>query len=667
MPATDWSTHINRVVDWINDGRLSLAEKCLRSILANFPPPYYDIRCVILLAYCVDDRTRAKSLARAADSLLHHWYLTRAVETTTANGRRLMDKLQGMLDDLDGKLFADQLVDDDFPGVMVENPVKFSKDAEEESQDSKSQQRNDFQSKTGRGTALTKSNKLERERDDDDFTFFLPGIKENSVIFQKPPPFRSVIRSFLPLHDCHEDSPKFFFTNGKGSGCAICGNTNIENVRTARTARNLAEYGSKERILAAESALHKWKLDNPAEGEEELVAESAEGDLFEEDAEMAGQKEKESQAEEEETVVIKSDGVDFESRDLPLGPPASNPRSRNTNKESLSTEQSLMLNDTDKSKGRSSGFLSSLWNPKSPLKKQFLSRFNPVKSSPDSTHDLVSGSRIRQSDAAISPTPGRSENKKAVIPGPSVSKPHEVQDRNIALPGLSTPHIEEKQDTKIDKPKMIPKDVPDELSSDGDVAGGKGEKATMSEILHSDQHEEALKSRPSSPTKLKHSASARSSRTHPTTFDCIAPVTAKAAPVSVQAESSRSLSQPMAGTAQSELPRAHSTPLLGTSQNVGPIQKDGQTAAQESLRSSLKDSLNSGWTSTKSGIGSTIGTLGRFLTHRSKRRPESTVGSELGDDSQEGSTAGRDKRNKRKKDKKSSPALDTVFDPPPRK
>ncbi|KAH0028099.1 hypothetical protein KCU78_g3741, partial [Aureobasidium melanogenum] len=171
----------------------------------------------------------------------------------------------------------------------------------------------------------------------------------------------------------------------------------------------------------------------------------------------------------------------------------------------------------------------------------------------------------------------------------------------------------------------------------------------------------------SNPTKLKHSASVRSSRTRSTFFESTAPAAAKAAPVSVQAESSRSRSQPMAGTAQSELPRAHSTPLLGTSQNVGPIQKDGQTAAQESLRSSLKDSLNSGWTGTKSGISSTIGTLGRTLVHRSKRRPDSIAEFELGDDSREGSTADLEKRHKRKKDKKSSPALDTVFDPPPRK
>ncbi|KAG9660205.1 hypothetical protein KCU95_g12565, partial [Aureobasidium melanogenum] len=650
MPATEWSTHINRIVDWINDGHLSLAEKWLRSILASSPPPYYDIRCVILLAHCVDDRTRAKSLARGADSLLHHWYLTRPVETTTASGRRLMDKLLGMLDDLDEKLFADQLVDDDFPGVLVENPVKFSKDAEDQSQDTLSQQRNDFQSKTGKGTAPTKSNKLEREQDDDDFTFFLPGkktLKEDNVIVQKPPPFRSVIRSFLPLHDCHEDSPTFFFTNDKGSGCAICGNTNIDNVRTARTARNLAEYGSKERILAAESALRKRKFDKPAEGEEELLAESAEGDLFEEDAEMTGQNEKESQAEEEEIVVIKSDGVDFESRDLPLGPPASNPRSRNTNRESLSIEQSLMFNDTDRSRGRSPGFLSSLLNLRSPLKKQFLSRFSPVKSSPNSTHDFVSGSRLRQRDAAISPTPGHSEKKKAVIPGPSVSKPHQVQDRNIALPGLSTLPNKEKQDTKIDKPKTIPRDVPDELSLDEDAAGGKVKKVAMSEILHSDQHEEALKSKPSSSTKVKHSASVRSSRTRPAFFESTAPAAAKAAPVSVQAEVTRSSNQPVLDTSQSGLSRSSSTPLLDTSQNAEPIQKDCQTVAQESLRFPSRDSLNTGWTSLKSSTRNTISTLGRTLTHKSKHRPDSTAGSKLGDGSQEGSTAGLDKRHKK--------------------
>ncbi|KAG9844744.1 hypothetical protein KCU98_g3562, partial [Aureobasidium melanogenum] len=510
-----------------------------------------------------------------------------------------MDNLLRMLDDLNEKLFPDQHVDDDYPGLLVESPVKFSKDAEEQSQDTKSQQRSDLQSKRS-GAA----------------------------------PFRSVIGSFLPLHDCHEDSPTAFSTVGS-AGCAICGNINIDNVRTARTARDLAETGVKERIPAAESALRKWKFDKPAEGEEELVTDSAEGDLFEEDAEMTGQKEKAPQAEEVETVVIKSDGVDFESRDLPLGSPASNPRSHMTNRESLSTEQSLMFNDADKSRGRSSGFLSSLLNLKSPLKKQFLSRFNPVKSSPNSTHEFVSGSRLRQRDAAISPTPGQSEKKKAVIPGPSVSKPRQVQDRNIALPGLSTPPIEEKQDTKIDKPKTTPRDVPDELSLEEDAAGGKGKKVAMSEILHSDQHEEALKSKPSSSTKVKHSASVGSLRTRPAFFESTAPAAAKASPVSVQAEVIRSSNQAMLDTSQSGLSRSSSTPLLYTSQNAGLIQEDGQTAAQESLRSSLRDSLNTGWTSLKSSTRNTIGALGRILTHRNKPRPESTAGSVLGDGSQE--------------------------------
>ncbi|KAG9906760.1 hypothetical protein KCU94_g4485, partial [Aureobasidium melanogenum] len=249
---------------------------------------------------------------------------------------------------------------------------------------------------------------------------------------------------------------------------------------------------------------------------------------------------------------------------------------------------------------------------------------------------------------AISPTPGHSEKKKAVIPGPSVSKPHQVQDRNIALPGLSTPPNKEKQDTKIDKPKTIPRDVPDELSLDEDAAGDKVKKVAMSEILHSDQHEEALKSKPSSSTKVKHSASVRSSRTRPAFFESTAPAAAKAAPVSVQAEVTHSSNQPVLDTSQLGLSRASSTLLLDRSQNAGLIQKDGQTAAQESPRSSLRDSLNIGWTSLKSSTRNTIGTLGRTLTHRNKRRPESTAGSVLGDGgSQEGSTGGRDKNKKK--------------------
>lgn len=397
-----------------------------------------------------------------------------------------------------------------------------------------------------------------------------------------------------------------------------------------------------------------------AEEYEAMIAEFAEGDPFEEDVEMTDQEEEESEDEEEETVVIKSDGVDFESHDLPLDAPALNPPSRNTNRESLSTEQSFMWSDTDKSK-RSSFPLSSLGDFESPLKRQPTPlSFTAIRNISDSPHDLASASRLRQRDAAISPTFGKSERKKAVIPGPSI------------------PPVKEKEDTKIEKAKMIPRDVPDEPNSDKGVAGVKGKDWHITEMLRSGPDEEALKSRPSSPTKLKHSASARSSRTRPTTFDRTrptafertAPATATAAHVSVQAESSRSRSHPTPGMAQSGIVRSHSTPLLSTAQNAGPLLKDGQTAAQESLRSSLRDSLNSGWTSTKSGISSTIGTigtLGRTLTHRSKRRPDSTAGSELGGDSQEGSTAGRDRRHKRKKEKKSSPALHTVFDPPSRK
>ncbi|KAG9569067.1 hypothetical protein KCU71_g2858, partial [Aureobasidium melanogenum] len=402
-----------------------------------------------------------------------------------------------------------------------------------------------------------------------------------------------------------------------------------------------------------------------AEAYKEVLAEFAEGDPFEEDVEMTDQKEKEFEDEEEETVVIKSDGVDFESHDLPLNAPALNPPSRNTNRESLSTEQSFMWSDTDKSK-RSSFPLSSLGDFESPLKRQPTPlSFTAIRNISDSPHDLASASRLRQRDAATSPTFGKSEKKKAVIPGPSI------------------PPVKEKEDTKIDKAKMIPRDVPDEPNPDKGVAGVKGKDWHITEMLRSGPDEEALKSRPSSPTKLKHSASARSSRTRPTTFDRTrpaafdrtrptafertAPATATAAHVSVQAESSRSRSHPTPGMTQSGIVRSHSTPLLSTAQNAGPLLKDGQTAAQESLRSSLRDSLNSGWTSTKSGISSTIGTLGRTLTHRSKRRPDSTAGSELGGDSQEGSTAGRDRRHKRKKEKKSSPALHTVFDPPSRK
>ncbi|KAG9758818.1 hypothetical protein KCU73_g3706, partial [Aureobasidium melanogenum] len=559
-----------------------------------------------------------------------------------------MDKLLRMLDDLDEKLFADQHVDDDYPGLLAEDPVKFSKDAEEQSQDSKSQQRSDLQSKVGKKAAVTNSTKVEREQDDDDFTFFLPNKKLSELInvsAQGLPPFRSVIESFLPLHDCLEDSPTAFST--VGSGCAICGNTNIDNVRTARTARDLAETGFKERILAAESALRKRKFDKPAEGEEELLAESAEGDLFEEDAEMAGQKEKESQVEEEETVVIKSDGVDLESRDLPLGPPASNPRSRNTNRESVSTEQSLMFNDADKSK-RSSFPLSSTGDFESPLERQQTPfSFTPIRVVPDSTYHFASASRLRQKDAATSPTPGQSENKKAAISSPSVSQPRQVQDRNITLPGLSIPPIKEKEDTKVDKPKMIPRDVSDEPNPNKGVTGGKGKNMHITEILRSDPHEEALKSRPPSPTKVRHSVSVKSSRPRTTSTSHSASAPQQAEDVSAQAEDSRSSSTSVLDADQVELPHPSSAPLPENSKNVEPSRQDPQ-AEKETHRSSARGVFKRSVNSLKNLKNSTIG---KVVTHNRRRRPtaESSLKAVLKTDNKKRAAARRDKENKKQK------------------
>ncbi|KAH0162292.1 hypothetical protein KCU67_g6000, partial [Aureobasidium melanogenum] len=375
-----------------------------------------------------------------------------------------------------------------------------------------------------------------------------------------------------------------------------------------------------------------------AEENEDIPPDAEEGDIFVEDAERLGQKEK-------ETALIRSDNVEAEIDDdyLTLFPFNNNNNNNDSNRESVSTEQSLVFNVTDKSK-TSSFPLSSVSDFESPLKTQQTPfSFTPIRVVPDSTYNFASASRLRQIDADTSPTPGHSEKKKATIPG------------------LSTPPIK-KQDTKIDKPKMTSKDVPDELSSKGDTAGGKSEKGTMSEVLHSDQHEESLKSKPSSSTKVKHSASIRSSRTRPTFCESTAPTAAKATSVSVQAEVTRSSNQPVLDTSQSGLSRSSSTPLLDTSQNAGIIQKDGQTVAQESLRSSLRDSLNTGWTSLKSSTRNTIGTLGRTLTHRNKRRPESTAGSVLGDSSQEGLIAGPDKRHKRKESqRKSSINLNNLF------
>ncbi|KAG9575534.1 hypothetical protein KCU97_g14148, partial [Aureobasidium melanogenum] len=545
-------------------------------------------------------------------------------ETTTASGRRIMDKLLRMLDNLDEKLFVDQYVDDDYPGLLAEGPVKFSKDADEQSQDTKSQQRSDLKSKVGKKTAITNSTKVEREQDDDDFTFFLLNKKLSELInvsAQELPPSRFVIGSFLPLHDCHEDSPTAFST--VGSACAICGNTNIDNVRTARTARNLVETGFKERILVAESALRKQKFDKPAEGEEELMADSAKGELLEKDAEMTGQKENESQAEEVETVVIKSDDVDFESRDLPLGSPASNPRSRMTNRESLSTEQSLVFNDTDKSKRNSFPF-SSVGDFEAPLKRQQTPfSFTPIRVVPDSTYNFASASRLRQ-----------------------ISQPRQVQDRNISLPGLSIPPIKEKEDTEVDKPNMIPRDVPDEPNPDEGVAGGKGKNMHITEILRSDPHEEALKSRPQSPTKVRHSVSAKSSRPRTASSSHSALAPQQANNVSDQAENSRSSSTSVLDMEQVELPNPYSVPLSEMSKNVEPSHEIPQST-KRNYRSSVKGVCKRSVDSLANLKNSTIG---KVITRNRRRHPtaESSLKAVLKADDKKRAAGNCDKKKKQK-------------------
>lgn len=335
-----------------------------------------------------------------------------------------------------------------------------------------------------------------------------------------------------------------------------------------------------------------------------------------------------------------------------------------------STEPSSIFGDTDKSKG-SSSLLSSFGKfGRFPLNKQCIHlNFSPVKPNPDYDHDFGSSSRPQQHDT-LGSNPEQAEKQKAAICGPSFSKPRQVQDRKIKLSGPSGTPVKEMKDTNIsqqsltkpEKVKMNPSDVPDEPNPDEDTADGNGKNLDIAGMLRSFPPGEALKSTSSSPRKVMPSASVRSSRPLPhLIFEREPAVPAHTTNVSIHAEVARSASQLMLDTSQSRLARLFGTPLLSTSQNAGPVQKDGQTAAQKSLRSSLRNSINSGWTSIKSSAGSTFNTVGRSLSRSTRRRPQSTAGSVLGEGSQERSTAGCDKRNK--KDKKSSPAFDTVFTP----
>ncbi|KAH0365839.1 hypothetical protein KCU65_g5840, partial [Aureobasidium melanogenum] len=569
MSSTVWSQLINRIVEWINDGQFSEAERFLRLFLclSRSPPPYYHVRFVILLGHCVDDRETAKHLAWSADSRLHDMFLKWPVETTTPSGRQVMDKLLRMLDDLDEKIFADQLVDDDYPGLLLETPVKlaegdketaakveegvpltkdvrvpgqhkkFSQNVEEQSQDAKSQQHSDSQSRVGKQTALTKLKQMEREQGDDDFTFFLPEKsiyydsdkkitytkykqppvelgqvskqakictsdntspsnpviyssarsqeevaelgnipEEINVSIQEPPPFR-VRSSILPLHNCDEDSP------GGGGECIICGNIGFYNVRRARTARDTAEAARREHEMTGEFA----PQDATAENEQAAT--------------MAGTR----------------------------------------------------------------------W-------------------------------------------------KRTIL------DPHAFSESR--------------------KNQLASGDVPNEGHSANDASAGEPKKMNIAEELNMTSSGESPQSESSSPKKTMAPASTKSSSPRPASSNHPASAHQQADNVSAQAESTPSRSQPKPGMAQSGIARSHGTPLLSTSQNVRPIQKDGQTAAQEFSRSSLmgkaKDTVNRVRNTLTSSTSNIISTIGRTLTHRIKRRPESTAGSVVGE-GQGGSTAGRDK------------------------
>lgn len=244
------------------------------------------------------------------------------------------------------------------------------------------------------------------------------------------------------------------------------------------------------------------------------------------------------------------------------------------------------------------------------------------------------------------PFHGQAERKKAAIPGPSVFNPRQVQDRNIALPGPSILPIIQKEDTKIDKPKTIPRYVPDEPSSDEDAAGGKVEKLTMTEIFHLDQYENS-ESKLSSPTKVKPSASPKPSSSRPASSDHSASAPQQANDVSAQAEDSRSSSTSVLGVNQVELPHSLSAPLPETSKNVEPSREIPQSI-KKNRRSSVKGVFKRSVTNLKNLKTATIG---KVITRDRRRLPtaKSSLEAVLKADDKRRAAAERDKKNKTQK------------------
>lgn len=265
------------------------------------------------------------------------------------------------------------------------------------------------------------------------------------------------------------------------------------------------------------------------------------------------------------------------------------------------------------------------------------------------------------------------KKKKAMIPGESVSKSRKVVDRSMADPGR-TIHIPirlneevrkkerlrlaetaqkgDKMDgespTKtIQKNRKVPRDVPDELSSEDDAVGHGRKKMNLAELLSTTPPGSGQQSRSQSPIKGLPPPSIKPKRPRPTS----AYIDRSNAAPTVTAQNVN---------AQAQIIRSPSAPLLD-----GPgfgMLKDTQPDNSNDREHQEAEEKSKGWRDTVQSLKSSYSTLKGTITHRGKKdRPDML--SKSTSEMHLGTRGGRG--NKKKKDterKASGPSIFNMFD-----
>ncbi|KAH0162293.1 hypothetical protein KCU67_g6001, partial [Aureobasidium melanogenum] len=106
---TDWHSRLNEIVQLFHDENYAMCETELRTVLGCPQlPHYYKIRCLIILAQCMDGWFESKHHRTCAEAIWYQWRMMCPAEKTDDNGNHVMDRLRGMLDKLEEDMVADR-------------------------------------------------------------------------------------------------------------------------------------------------------------------------------------------------------------------------------------------------------------------------------------------------------------------------------------------------------------------------------------------------------------------------------------------------------------------------------------------------------------------------------------------------------------------------------